>query len=118
MTSSFFVLAVIIMASMEERLNRRIKALMEERGMNQKELASRSGLTEASVSKYLSGARKPQLEAIIALAKALDTDADYLLGIQKESSSTYKDIEKMIREKKASLTPEERMRLIMLLSKE
>jgi len=106
------------MASMEERLNRRIKELMKEQSMTQKELARRSGLTEASVSKYLSGARKPQLEAIIALAKTLNTDADYLLGFEKGSSSTYKDIEKMIREKKASLTPEERMRLIMLLSKE
>ena len=101
---------------MEEKLHHRVKALMKEQGMTQRELARRSGLTEASVCKYLSGARTPQAEAVILLAKALGTTSDYLLGIKRDEESIYLDLEKQILENKESLTPEERMRLIMLLS--
>ena len=103
---------------MEEKLHHRVKFLMKELGLTQRELAARSGLTEASVSKYLSGARTPQLNAVIALAKALKTDADFLLGINKkeEKKTAYEEIEKLLQENKSSLTSEERMKLIMLLS--
>ncbi len=101
---------------MEEKLHHRVKALMKEQGMTQRELARRSGLTEASVCKYLSGARTPQAEAVVLLAKALGTTSDYLLGIKRDEESIYLDLEKQVLENKESLTPEERMRLIMLLS--
>ncbi len=101
---------------MEEKLHHRVKALMKEQGMTQRELARRSGLTEASVCKYLSGARTPQAEAVVLLAKALGTTSDYLLGIKRDEESIYLDLEKQILENKENLTSEERMRLIMLLS--
>ena len=84
--------------------------------MTQRELARRTGLTEASVCKYLSGARTPQAEAVVLLAKALGTTSDYLLGIKRDEESIYLDLEKQILENKENLTSEERMRLIMLLS--
>ena len=101
---------------MEEKLHHRVKALMKEQGMTQRELARRTGLTEASVCKYLSGARTPQAEAVVLLAKALGTTSDYLLGIKRDEESIYLDLEKQILENKENLTSEERMRLIMLLS--
>ena len=101
---------------MEEKFHHRVKALMKEQGMTQRELARRTGLTEASVCKYLSGARTPQAEAVVLLAKALGTTSDYLLGIKRDEESIYLDLEKRILESKESLTSEERMRLIMLLS--
>ena len=101
---------------MEEKLHHRVKALMKEQRMTQRELARRSGLTEASVCKYLSGSRTPQAEAVVLLAKALGTTSDYLLGIKRDEESIYRDLEKQILENKESLTSEERMRLIMLLS--
>ena len=101
---------------MEEKLHHRVKALMKEQGMTQRELARRSGLTEASVCKYLSGARTPQAEAVVLLAKALGTTSDYLLSIKRDEGSIYLDLEKQILENKTNLTPEERMGLIMLLS--
>ena len=101
---------------MEEKLHHRVKALMKEQGMTQRELARRTGLTEASVCKYLSGARTPQAEAVVLLAKALGTTSDYLLGIKRDEGSIYRDLEKQILENKENLSPEERMSLIMLLS--
>ena len=101
---------------MEEKLHHRVKALMKEQGMTQRELARRSGLTEPSVCKYLSGSRLPHSEAVVLLAKALGTTSDYLLGIKRDEESIYLDLEKQILENKENLTSEERMRLIMLLS--
>ena len=101
---------------MEEKLHHRVKALMKEQRMTQRELARRSGLTEASVCKYLSGSRTPQAEAVVLLAKALGTTSDYLLGIKRDEGSIYRDLEKQILENNENLSPEERMSLIMLLS--
>ena len=101
---------------MEEKLHHRVKTLMKEQGITQRELARRSGLTEASVCKYLSGSRTPQAEAVVLLAKALGTTSDYLLGIKRDEGSIYRDLEKQILENKENLSPEERMSLIMLLS--
>ena len=123
MTSSFFFVLFskitkrfILLASMEEKLHHRVKALMKEQGMTQRELAKRSGLTEASVCKYLSGSRLPHSEAVVLLAKALGTTSDYLLGIKRDDESVFRDLEKMIIESKENLSSEEKMRLIMLLS--
>ena len=101
---------------MEEKLHHRVKALMKEQGMTQRELAKRSGLTEASVCKYLSGSRLPHSEAVVLLAKALGTTSDYLLGIKRDDGSVFSDLEKEIIENKEKLSSEEKMRLIMLLS--
>ena len=101
---------------MEEKLHHRVKALMKEQRMTQRELARRSGLTEASVCKYLSGSRTPQAEAVVLLAKALGTTSDYLLGIKRDEGSIYHDLEKQIHENKENLSPEKRMGLIILLS--
>ena len=123
MTSSFFFVLFseitkrfILLASMEEKLHHRVKALMKEQGMTQRELAKRSGLTEASVCKYLSGSRLPHSEAVVLLAKALGTTSDYLLGIKRDDESVFRDLEKRIIESKENLSSEEKMRLIMLLS--
>jgi len=101
---------------MEEKLHHRVKALMKEQGMTQRELARRSGLTEPSVCKYLSGSRLPHSEAVVLLAKALGTTSDYLLGIKRDDGSVFSDLEKEIIENKEKLSSEEKMRLIMLLS--
>ena len=84
--------------------------------MTQRELAKRSGLTEASVCKYLSGSRLPHSEAVVLLAKALGTTSDYLLEIKRDDESVFRDLEKRIIESKENLSSEEKMRLIMLLS--
>lgn len=58
----------------------RIKMLMEERNLTQKELANLSSITEASMSKYLSGERTPRIDVIVNLANALHVTTDELIG--------------------------------------
>lgn len=51
-----------------------LRALMIAKGMTQKELAIKSGLTEASISNYLSGKRSPNAKSIIAINEATGSD--------------------------------------------
>ncbi len=59
----------------------RINSALALRDMKQKELAKILGVTDNTVSYYVSGARTPNAEQIIAIANALDVSADYILGI-------------------------------------
>ena len=56
-----------------------IKLLMKNKGYTQKKLAQRSGCTEASISKYVSGERTPTLKVAKRLAKALSVTLDDLI---------------------------------------
>lgn len=59
----------------------RLKAALTESGMTQKELARRSGCTEAGISRYLSGERIPTGPRVVLLANALGVSGDYLIGL-------------------------------------
>ncbi len=65
----------------------RIKMLMNEQKLTQKELAKRAGITEASMSKYLSGERTPRIDIIVNLANALGVTTDELIGQEIENES-------------------------------
>lgn len=45
------------------------------------DLAKRSGLTAATISRYICGQRLPNVARLVKLSKALDVSADYLLGL-------------------------------------
>ena len=59
---------------------KRLKALREEKGFTQKDLAEKLSLTPKAISFYELGAREPSSEALISMAKILGTSTDYLLG--------------------------------------
>lgn len=59
---------------------RRLTQLMEEYDLTQIELAEKIGTTNVTISRYLSGERKPRVEIVAKLAKELNTTVDFLLG--------------------------------------
>lgn len=58
----------------------RIKEAMKNNNMNARELSKRCGLSEASISRYLSGNMSPRLPAISKMAEALHVDPMWLMG--------------------------------------
>lgn len=58
----------------------RLKELLQEADMTQRELADRTGITEAAVSRYVNGTREPRGEALVRIASVLGVTTDYLLG--------------------------------------
>lgn len=59
---------------------RRLTELLEEFNMTQIELANKIGITNVTISRYLSGERKPRIEIITKIANAFSVTTDYLLG--------------------------------------
>lgn len=59
---------------------KRLKEMMQERGMRQTDLAAKSGIDRSLISSYLVGRYEPKDDKLQALAKALDCDAMWLAG--------------------------------------
>ena len=58
----------------------RIRALRQQRGLNQEQLAELASLNRVTVAKYESGRVEPGAQALTRIADALDVSVDSLLG--------------------------------------
>ena len=97
---------------MGKALGKRISEMLQEQGIQQKELAERIGITETAMSRYINGTREPNV--IANMATALHTTSDYLLGI-KNDDLEYHQVRRMIARNASSMTKEEKMALISVL---
>lgn len=68
------------MATIED-FGRKVRKIMKQRGITQSWLAEKAETTEATLSRYLNGSRKPQADIAAAIAETLEISLDYLLGI-------------------------------------
>ena len=57
-----------------------LRHYMDERGMNQRQLAEAAGLKEATVSRYLSGAREPKISTLLDICAVLNVTPNDLTG--------------------------------------
>jgi len=65
------------MSNAGERIARRRKTL----GISQEELAALIGTNQKQISRYENGHNDPTADVLIAMARALETTADWLLGL-------------------------------------
>lgn len=66
-----------------DTLGTRIAALIEKRGLSQRDFASAVSCTEVSISRYISGKREPKSGMIVKMAKVLGVTTDHLLGMKE-----------------------------------
>jgi len=59
----------------------RLKAAMESRRVNGKELSEKTGVTQSSISRYLSGENIPRIDNVFVLSDVLDVEPKWLLGL-------------------------------------
>lgn len=57
----------------------RIKAVLAERGMSNRELAEKLGVTEGAVSTWCRNFKQPKIETLFEIAKILKVDVRLLL---------------------------------------
>lgn len=62
----------------------KLKDLLEEQKMTQKELAKRAGTTEVSISRYVSGQRIPRLLKLASIAEVLGVGIDELITKERQ----------------------------------
>lgn len=58
-----------------------LRDIMQEVGITQSELAEESGLSRATINRYLAKQRLPTLKALINICDVLDCDLDELIPI-------------------------------------
>lgn len=59
----------------------RLQEAMDEKGISQAELSRRTGITRTSISKYLRGTFKAKQNYLYILAKVLDVNEAWLMGL-------------------------------------
>lgn len=95
----------------------RIAELLAQQKITQKELARRSGITEAAISRYIKGDRAPRGVNLMKIADALGTTTDYLLSHDtlNEVEDEKKIVKTLIARNASKMTAEERMELLRIL---
>lgn len=63
-----------------KKFNEILCDLMKEYDIEQKDLAARTGLTQATISRYATGKMIPTGENLVLLADVFNVSIDYLLG--------------------------------------
>ncbi|GEM_PF-3221695 len=59
----------------------RLTEVRKQEKLSQKDLAAKLGIQASSVSNWENGARKPTLDNVISIARALNVTVDYLLDV-------------------------------------
>lgn len=75
-------------------LGSRLKALRQEKGLTQKEVAKLIGTTDVSIGRYEMDARVPKADILNSLAKLYDVEIDFLLTGKEEAETTLNDRDK------------------------
>lgn len=70
-----------------DKFSYRLIVLMEDFNMTQVDLAKKIGISNVTISRYLSGDRIPRLDVIAKIASEFNVSIDYLLGITNEKNS-------------------------------
>ncbi len=97
-------------------ISERIKNLLEKKGMTQRELAEKTGCTEAAISHYIKGDRTPRASVLSKIAIALDTTSDYLMeGIPADVKEEIGYARKLIARNVSQMTKEEKMKILDIL---
>lgn len=69
---------------MAELVADRLSALLKQKGLSQKDLADKTGITPAAISRYANGERAPRAIMLAKIAKALDVEPVDLTGTTDE----------------------------------
>lgn len=59
----------------------RLRDIIESKGISQAWLAEKAETTEATISRYLTGVHKPNLDVVVRIAKALNVSIDYIMDL-------------------------------------
>ena len=94
-------------------MHERIKMLLAKRGMTQRDLAQKTGLTEAAICRYVKGERVPRAPAMAAMARVLDVSMDFLAN--GEESKGVNEVKNVLLRNAGTLNNDEIMDVIEIL---
>lgn len=95
----------------------RIKKALKNKDMTQKELAENIGISQAAMSRYMSGSRLPRVNILKDMAECLSVTPDWLLGLDDEKSYDveYELIKKLLYRNRKYMSNETKLELIAII---
>lgn len=75
--------------------SKRLQDIIEAKGVTQAWLAEKANTTEATISRYISGVHKPNLDIVARIAQALNVSIDYIMDLSL-SPTPYREPDKDI----------------------
>ena len=63
----------------------RLKDAIEKNGLTQKQFAEIMGVSEVTISRYVTENRYPSIDRLAKICRHLGVSADYLLGLSEEN---------------------------------
>ena len=75
-----------------EKFSYRLTVLMEDFNMTQIDLAKKIGISNVTISRYLSGNRIPRLDVITRMSAVFNVSVDYLLGLSEQKDGEPKNL--------------------------
>lgn len=99
---------------MSKELGIRIARMLEIRKMSQRQLAALLNISEAQLSRYITGDREPKPDTLANIATALQTTSDYLLGLESGEFNV-NQVRRLIARNASDLTDEEKRVLMNAL---
>lgn len=70
---------------------RKLQELLEDKGIQQKELARAIDITEVTISRYINEDRDPQVAILEKIAEFFSVSTDFLLGRDKDNNTNSLD---------------------------
>lgn len=95
-----------------KELGLRIQRLLDERSISRKEFSEMTGLTEAAISRYVTGQREPKSVTLSIIANALGVSMDQLLGTPGDNPQELEGAVDLVARSANQITPEQKRRLI------
>ncbi|MBQ4307868.1 MAG: helix-turn-helix transcriptional regulator [Lachnospiraceae bacterium] len=96
-------------------LGERLSCILSQQGMTQRELANMSGVDETSLSRYVNGTRKPCMDVLVRLSRALNVSVEYLTGNEEETS--FREIKNLVCSNLCHFTDAQRLELMEMIAR-
>ena len=98
-----------------QQLGSRIQSMLDERQISRKEFASMTGLTEAAISRYCTGAREPKSITLATIANALNVSVDELLGTPCDDPESLEGAMRLVARSSKKISAKDKQKLINAL---
>ena len=96
----------------------KVRELMKNSGINQKELSKKSGVSESSLCRYLSGSLKPRIDIIANIAKVFGLNPSDLINDDenlKKDFNIYDETLSVVTRNRKELTDEQKAAIVKAL---
>ena len=94
----------------------RLLLVLKEKEITQRELAEKININETALSRYVNGSRKPRMDILVNIARALNVSVEYLTG-EEEKEIEFQEIKNVLCRNLSTMSPDQRLELMEILAR-